>query len=529
MNGELPYERGYVFPWQALTLIGLVLAITSMVGIFGVTVNQTVAAVFSMIVLTIWYYDRFSGIVSGILFFLTKSFWVRLAFGFDFNMSGSGGFDLLGITPALLLAGLTVLELYGRIARGQKICPDKTRRLLLAFAFLCFLSILNPASSPIIGLAGLERNIIPNMTMLFLLSSVVIDRMQVIRLVKVLLILGVISCAYGIGQYFAGLYPWELDSFRQMAFDEGLSGWLTIGMRGIEFRVFSIFYGYMDFFFTNILIFALAMSYREDLSGRWKRLRILYFILWTITLLLSLERMPLIMTLVIIIVLRLLGSSAAKRRRLIWRSVVIGTIMYGSLLIAGPYLESTGADKLVRLSEMADPFEATSINDRAENKWGPALETIMENPLGVGIGYGSQTKAKEEAAKSGLFVQPHNELIQKTLETGFIGGLLYFLLLISIFRDFLKMNMADSSNRAFAFAMIAGTISFWLCGMVNLPFCGASGLVYWSLAGAAIAIKDFSNFAEKVANQNLETADKVKDKLMHYETCARGTKAMDNE
>ncbi len=529
MNGEINYDGRFVTLWQSAALIGIILSVIGMVSLFGVTINQTIAVIFSLIVLTIWYYDRFSGVVAGIFFFLTKSFWVRLAFALDFNLYGSGGSDLLGITPALLLAGLTVIELCGQIARGEKIFPDKTRRLLLAFAILCFLSILNPSSSPVIGLAGFERNIMPNMTMLYLLASVVTERKQIVQLVKALLVLGVISCVYAIGQYFAGLYPWELDSFRQMAFDEGLSGWLTIGMRGIEFRIFSIFYGYMDFFFTNILIFALAMSYKVDLSGRWNHFRIFYFGLWTIILLLSLERMPLVMTLVIIIVLRLLGSSVARRRKIIWGSLAVGAVMYGSLLIAGPYLESTGADKLVRLSEMADPFAATSINDRAENKWGPALEMIKDSPLGVGIGYGSQTKAKEEAARSGLLVQPHNELIQKTLETGFLGGLLFLLLLISVYKDFLKINRANPIDRAFSHAMIAGTISFWLCGLVNLPFCGASGLVYWSLTGVAIAVKNFYGSTEKMANQNFEIADKVYDKLVQSETCALAARVTNDE
>jgi hypothetical protein len=68
--------------------------------------------------------------------------------------------------------------------------------------------------------------------------------------------------------------------------------------------------------------------------------------------------------------------------------------------------------------------------------------------------------------------------------------------------------------------MIAGTISFWLCGLVNLPFSGASGLVYWSLAGVAISVRESSGFFEKVGYQSLEIADKNNDESMQSETCS---------
>ncbi|HBC45463.1 MAG TPA: hypothetical protein DCZ43_00300, partial [candidate division Zixibacteria bacterium] len=373
MNGDVRIHTLSDVAIKSIALIGLSLAIAGLICVFGLTLNQALAISFSMIVVTFWFYDKFAGALSGIIFFITKSLWVRLAFALDIGISGVNGFDLLSITPALVLAALTLIQVYNQLSRGEKICPDKTRGILAIFIAINFLSIFNPASSLKIGLAGFERNIIPNITMLYLLVSVVSERKHLLTLVKVLLILGVVSCAYAIGQYFAGIYPWELDWFRRLAFEEGLSGRLTIGLRGIEFRIFSIFYGYMDFFFTNVLVFALAMTYKNELTGRWRKYRILFFILWTIILILSIERMPIVMTLAIMMVLRYLGASSGKRRKMIWRSVLTAGLVYSTLLIAGPALKSTGVAKLIRLAELANPFEAGSINDRAENKWGPAL------------------------------------------------------------------------------------------------------------------------------------------------------------
>jgi O-antigen ligase len=165
---------------------------------------------------------------------------------------------------------------------------------------------------------------------------------------------------------------------------------------------------------------------------------------------------------------------------------------------------------LVRLAELANPFKASSLNDRVQTKWGPALETIKSNPFGVGIGFGSQTKASREAEESNNYVQPHNELIQKVLETGFAGGILYLLLLIYLFKDFKIISKFEDSDRLFGFAMIAVTITFWICGLVNLPFSGTSGLLYWALAGAALALKDrhvsnwnMAKFVDDMSDNNL--------------------------
>ena len=158
------------------------------------------------------------------------------------------------------------------------------------------------------------------------------------------------------------------------------------------------------------------------------------------------------------------------------------------LNLAEPVLKSTGAHKLIRLAELANPLSATSIADRMDRKWEPTLNTVAANPLGVGIGYGSQTLANKSAANTKLLVEPHNELLQKTLETGVIGGLIFLILLISVFREGLKLGRSDSPLARFGYGFAAGTVAFWLCGILNVPFSGSSGLLYWTLAGAVVGI-----------------------------------------
>jgi len=505
------FRRGQL----ALTVLAVASILTMLATV--ITVNQTLAIFFSMIVLTIFMFDRLAGMIAGVILFAIKAVFVRIAYSLDISL-GRSGFDLLGIAPALLLAVLVGGIIISDYMNGKRLCSDKTRLFMMLFAGVSFLSIFNPANSPLVGLAGFERNIMPNMLIIFMAASLVTGEIEIDRLVKSLLALGLISTVYAIGQYLMALYPWEMEWYRKIAFDQGLSGWLTIGLRGIEFRVFSIFYGYMDFFFTNVIIFGLALAFKDRLTGNWRKVRNFYFLAWLIILGLSVERMPIIMSAFIILAYSFLKATSIKRRKILVRgSVAIGAI-YGMLVLASPYLESTGAANLIRLAELANPFSAHSIDDRMENKWGPSLETIKANPMGVGIGYGSQTKAKNQAEQGGFFVQPHNELIQKVLETGFIGGVIFLLLLIYTYRDFLAIRAIDNTGFCFGMGMAAITLSFWICGLVNLPFSGTSGLVYWTMAGASLGLKDNSVSYCNKTKQTSHNADKNDGRLMQDAT-----------
>jgi hypothetical protein len=502
MTGVSHAKHGDVTLAKIVGLCSLGLVVPA-VALLGPTLNQTLAICISLAVIFLWVSDKFAGAAAGIIFFMTKSFWVRVAFVFDKELSGGGGSDLLGLAAPLILALLIVLQIHSLLVRGERLCPDRTRVLLLAFCFLGFASIFLPTSSPLLSLAGVERNILPNMMILFLMASLA-RRDKVTVLVKVLLMVGLISTIYAIGQYLLGLYPWEVEWFRQLAFDEGLSGRLTVGLHGIEFRIFSIFYGYMDFFFTNVIIFALAMTYGGGIEGAWRKVRIAYLASWFVILALSMERMPLVMVLIIAVALRYLSSSMTKRRKIVWLGAGVAIASYVILLVAGPYLQSTGADKLERMAELSDPFDAVSIDDRFQTAWIPALETIETHPLGVGIGYGSQTKASRES-DSELYVKPHNEMIQKTLETGILGGLIYTLLLIYVYKDFIFIRR--NGFPAFGSAMISATIAFWVCGIVNLPFSGLSGLTYWALAGMAVGLRGELPKPETEPYEKIEVTD----------------------
>ncbi len=474
--------------------------ITSLVIFKGITLNQSIAVVISFIVLTTWIYNRSTGVILALIFFFTKPFFLRISYGIDYRLTGAAGFDLLGIAPALLLAGLILSDFYLRLTQGERICPDKTRILMILFAGLGFLSIFFPTNSVLVGFGGFERNILPNMMILFLMANVFSGESDAVKILKAMLILGVVSCLYGLGQHILGYYPWEKDWLSGVAFNESSEGWLTIGERGLELRVFSLFYGYMDFTFTNALIFSLVLACNRVFRGGWFKLRTGYFILWSAILLLTLERMPIMMSLVSLAIVYYLRSSRNRKRLVFWIAAT-AVVIFATLTAAGPYLKDTKIPKFIRLAELTNPLKASSVSERAEHIWAPALDIVRSHPMGIGIGHGSGSRAQGVSKEKELYVKPHNELLQKTLETGIAGGVIFLLLLISVFRDARRLRSARRSMaRLFGCAMIAGTVGFWLCGLVNLPFSGSSGLAYWALAGVVLSFKkDQCNNLEKAA------------------------------
>jgi len=469
----------------------------------GITCNHALTLGLSLTVLTIWRHDKVNGFIAGVVFFLIKTVFLRIAYTVDYRTGGDGGSDLLGMAPAVLLAGFIVWELGLEVMNGKYLLKGRTQVLMGIFAGLSFLSIFNPMNSIIIGLGGFERNILPNMLVLFLTVIIIKDRVQADKLVKALTVLGLVSCVYGLGQYALGMYSWEKDWLTQKIVIEGSTGWLTIGLRGIEFRVFSLFYNYMDFTFANVLIFLMAYATGKNWIDGWKKVRTAYFILWVVMLSVTLERTPMIMCLTGMGLTYLLKSTVQKRKKLLGTIAVCLILLFSVLNISGEYLRNTGASTLIRLAELANPLNADSINDRVERKWLPTLDIIESNPMGVGVGYGSGTRAHDMAQKSGLLIEPHNEFLQKCLETGIGGGLLFLFLVFSVFKDARRLIKNNIKANEYGYGMAGVTAGFLVCGMVNLPFSGASGLLFWSCAGVIIALGRKKEFYDKEA----ETAE----------------------
>jgi len=364
----------------------------------------------------------------------------------------------------------------------------------------------------IVGLGGFERNILPNMLILFLAADIFKSQRDIRVLLYILLWLGIVSVLYGLGQFIVGIFPWEVKWFEEVAFAQNTAGWLTIGLRGIEFRIFSIFYYRTDFYFANVLIFTLLYASNVFSAGLAKWLKYLYYLIWFAMMLITLERTPLIMSVLAVAVVFLFKTTSHRRKIFLIRAAVLLIGGYGTLVLSESYLKNSGISSLIRLAELTNPLEADSIHDRADNYWGPSIEHIKENPMGLGIGQGSGTKASGRVSLTATGnIRTHNEILQKALETGILGVVAFIILMIAVFRDSLRLNKSSSEFSWLGSGMAAVTLVFCLSSMITLTFSGGRGLLFWTLAGIVLAMlkQNANNENKRTPGSVLETAERA--------------------
>ena len=491
------------------------------------SVSQYAAIFIMMVIYEVWSLNRVNGLFAALVFEIIKPLLVRVCFNADYATGNLPEFDILGFAPSLILIFMIVSEISRAYFNREIIFTDRPRRYVLFFIIVAILSIFNPNGSIFVGMAGFQRNMLPTMLIMLLSASLFKTADDWERLKKLLSIVGIISIVYGLLQFTSGILPWEKLWFQKVAFKNDVAGWLTIGFRGIEFRIYSFFYSYAGFFYTNVLIFSVLYASSKPETPQWIKIRKLYFLLWFAVLAVSMERMASIMTLSAIVVISYFKGSTHRKRNIVIASIASISIIYGGLIALAPVLESTGVTKLIRLAELANPLSAGSIEVRRNEIWAPAIDLIKSHPLGMGLGFGSATIAGGMVQRWSVNVQPHNEILQKTLETGLIGGLVYCLLLISMLILFKEISNTRGNLANVGAGMMGGTVAFILCGMLNLTFSGTPGIIYWTLAGAALGLKDNAVSVCNITKHNRETADKIQGRLMQDETIKSATITID--
>ncbi|MCK4574020.1 MAG: hypothetical protein KAU36_06600, partial [candidate division Zixibacteria bacterium] len=106
-----------------------------------------------------------------------------------------------------------------------------------------------------------------------------------------------------------------------------------------------------------------------------------------------------------------------------------------------------------------------------------------------------------------LYVAPHNEILHKTVEIGIIGGVIFIMLMISVYRDALRLRRGSDYAKMFGGGMIAASLGIWLCSMINLPLSGSSGLIYWLLAGISIGLSNETGSNELQKNDDKDVVE----------------------
>ncbi|MCH7879126.1 MAG: O-antigen ligase family protein [candidate division Zixibacteria bacterium] len=429
----------------------------------------------------------------GLFFFCVKPVFWRLAYHLD---SGAGTFpavDLLRYSGGLFLGLICVAVIVKRIVERRPFIHTKLDMTLAAFILIAAASVFNPHTSLFLGMAGIERNIFPTLFLFFVGREVIQTERDYQRFIKIVTIFAIAALVYGLKHSLSGLWGFEQTYFADKYYASGLDGWLTIGIKGIEFRTFGVFFGYMEFTFTAALWGTLLLSHDYSRMGKaWRIAKWVIGALLAALLVSSLERTPMLMITFGLLAAWYVKSAKPRRKKiLIGSAAVISAIIVATTLFHRQ-LEESGITKLQRLAEIADPASASSIQDRVDRMWKPTFRIIAANPLGVGSGYGSGTVASASAQGSQFAVQPHNEFMQKALEYGWLGAALFALALLLMFRLLLK-STGWTDNKVLINAAAGGCgilVAFILCGQVNLPFSGASGCFFWFTTGAIVSLTD---------------------------------------
>ena len=477
---------GFILPAVALAIFSVFLAVGQVSLNFYLFVCASLGLILALT------YSYRAGVFYSLFYFALKPAVWRLAYHFDSATSSHPSVDLLRFSGGIFLILICLALIAKYIVERRKFLTTRLELVLTLFGTVAFLSILNPLSSPVIGLAGFERNIFPTMFLFFVGREVIRSEKDLRVYLHVSLVVAIIAVLYGLRHSFVGLWSFEKTFFNDLNQAEGLAGWLTIGLKGVEFRPFSTFFSYTEFTFTLALwaILFLSLDMRQiNLKETWYKP--VFVALCFLALAVSLERTPIVMIAIGLIGAWFVRSGNRTRKRIIVIGLSVFLLMSVGLSAFQKELEDSGISKLERISELADPTSASSIQDRVERKWTPAMKHIAANPLGNGIGSGSGTIVSGATIQGDAsFVEPHNEFLQKTLETGWPGGILYVSLMILLLLEFKRRaerrpETVEGKLSAAGFGIL---VAFLLCGMINLPFSGASGNFFWFTAGGILSM-----------------------------------------
>jgi hypothetical protein len=293
---------------------------------------------------------------------------------------------------------------------------------ILAFLGICLLQIVNPSSSPAIGLYGFRAS--GYYTLAFFLGQYLLrSQKDIYRFMILSLSLSVLVAAYGLWQQFVAVPPWDRAWVLEFIPEQPFSWLAGYEFSWEELRKFSLLKTSVStalFYVFNILFCVTLYQWR-------RRLR---FVLLTFALMIALiftyvrgAWLALAAGLVIVFGLWLLRNTTSKRKTavvsVILVVVVLGGLFYLGLRLSTPLMANLGNGLGRRLASLADPFSTPEIRVRLR-MWGRAWDLVRLNPLGIGIG--ATGGVGERFAGFGVV---DNLYLKLSVELGWIGLLLF--------------------------------------------------------------------------------------------------------
>jgi O-antigen ligase len=384
-------------------------------------------------------------------------------------------FDLLTLLPFTAL----VARWLARPGEVELFCGPQ--RLVWAFLFVALLQLANPDGTALtVSLYGLRRMVVP-MLLFFVAFHLDTSRPGSLRrLGWTLLITGWIPAVWGLEQYLLGLTAAEQQYARQIA-----SGWV-----GQDVRVFSTFQGpwALATYLAGLALLALALAAGARSWGP-RLVAAATAGLASITLSLTYVRGCLVGYLagLAFLLILVVGSRIGMRRAAaILFALAVGYVAFA--LFVGPALvENVVVENPIarRALTILAPTREFAVEARLLT-WGTIQDIALRYPLGIGLGSTAGVSARFQSQLRLGPVHPDNSYLGVTLETGWLGGLLFTALVIHL----LILGIRTVARRPATADqwVLRGAVAYLLTVAIAslaapVTFEAGAGALYWLVCG----------------------------------------------
>jgi len=165
---------------------------------------------------------------------------------------------------------------------------------------------------------------------------------------------------------------------------------------------------------------------------------------------------------------------------------VLGAIALSSAIIMLPI--GIMVKNNVAFTSLNGIYDVIKNDARVDGIWGASLKGIEQAPL-LGVGYGRRSfyKAYPDLG-TGLGWHTHNIILDKLVQTGFVGAILFIFLIVSIIRLYwiILRNPPSHEVLVLSTCCIALVVGMLTVNMTNHAFVRHSSLLFWSLIGMSL-------------------------------------------
>jgi hypothetical protein len=377
---------------------------------------------------------------------------------------------------APVVAGVLIVKLF--VLERRPLAPDLLSKLVLAVLALGIVEVANPrGGGPLVGSVGLFYVGVP--LLWFFIGRELLDQSAAIRLMKLVVVLGVVVSAYGLLQLQVGHPVWDRMWVDQVA---SVRGYSALNVGGV-LRAFATFSSSAEY--ALWVGSALAISWVLVLRG--SAVALLGLPLLGVALFLASGRSALILTVLAVVVVVGLNT----RRPLTALVVILAAvgIAFGASRVFASDLAgqaSASSNDLVshQLGGVADPLDPnnSTLLIHFEKVW-EGLKWSLHNPLGQGTAStnvgGQESRGLGEEAAGSTEIDLSNAFVG----LGVAGGLLYIAVVGMTLFLAVRSHFAGKPAALPIIAVLVVCAGQWLIG-------GNYALValIWLLIGAVAAM-----------------------------------------